>query len=240
MHGVAQALVPGITGWVDSGFAMPNSPLDMWKGQWKGGGNFLSHTVEGMVNSGPLGKLVHLATGYRLDLPSFDIPAQQQMGAAAFDTGMITLSVMAPEARLPALNGAGRVANSPATITAYRVEGNIAPNHRLLISETGEASIVPGNDNVIWLNFGQESRAMSYLQRKIDAGLPGAQLKSFEVDAALVERLRVDAVPERLARMNPNKPIISADPYPDQFGLPKSYFEDLLNSVKPGTGKNGH
>jgi hypothetical protein len=119
MHGVAQALVPGITGWVDSGFAMPNSPLDMWKGQWKGGGNFLSHTVEGMINSGPLGKLVHLATGYRLDLPSFDIPAQQQMGAAAFDAGMITLSVVAPEARLPALNWAGRVANSESQV-AYR------------------------------------------------------------------------------------------------------------------------
>ncbi|MEA9566900.1 MULTISPECIES: hypothetical protein [unclassified Xanthomonas] len=127
-----------------------------------------------------------------------------------------------------------------ATIVAYRVEGSIEPNHRLLISETGEVSLVPGNENVIWLNFGKESRATSYLQRKIDAGLPGAQLKLFEVDASFVERLRGDAVPEQLARMNPNKPIVSADPYPDQFGLPKSYFEDLLNSVKQGTGKNGH
>lgn len=132
------------------------------------------------------------------------------------------------------------VANSRPTITAYRVEGNIAPNHRLLINEAGDVSLVPGNENVIWLNFGQESRAMSYLQRKIDAGLPGAQLKSFEFDASLVERLRVNAVPERLARLNPDRPIISADPYPDQFGLPRSYFEDLMNSIRPGTGKNGH
>ncbi len=126
------------------------------------------------------------------------------------------------------------------SVTTYRVEGDVAPNHRLLISETGEVSLVPGNQNMIWLNFGQESRATSYLQQKINAGLPGAQLKSFEVDASFVEKIRADAVPEGLARMNPNKPIISADPYPDQFGIPKDYFEHLLNSIKPGTGKNGH
>jgi hypothetical protein len=85
----------------------------------------------------------------------------------------------------------------------------------------------------------QEGRATQYLQTKIEKGLPGAELKSFEADTAFLERLRVEAVEERFARNYPGRPIISRDPYPDQYGIPKSYFDDLLKSIQQGTGKNG-
>jgi len=123
------------------------------------------------------------------------------------------------------------------TVTTFRVEG--IPNQRIMISEAGEISLVPSNESVIWLNFGQEGRASSYLQTKIDKGLPGAELKSFDVDSAFVDKIRADAVPERFARQYPDRPIISRDPYPDQFGLPKAYFDNLINSITQGTGKRG-
>ncbi|MCE1182633.1 MAG: hypothetical protein LWW81_10075 [Rhodocyclales bacterium] len=92
---------------------------------------------------------------------------------------------------------------------------------------------------MVWVNFGQGGRATQYLETKIGQGLPGAELKSFEVDASFLERVRADAVAEKFARQNPGKPIISRDPYPDQFGIPKTYFDDFMKSIKPGTGKSG-
>ncbi|MCP1290406.1 LysM peptidoglycan-binding domain-containing protein [Chromobacterium sp. S0633] len=122
-------------------------------------------------------------------------------------------------------------------VKAYRVEGT--PNQRFVISEYGQVSLVPGNNSVVWLNFGQEGRATQYLQTKIEKGLPGAELKSFDVDLNLVKKIRTEAVPERFARQYPDKPIVSRDPYPDQFGLPKAYFDELMKSISQGTGRIG-
>ena len=123
------------------------------------------------------------------------------------------------------------------TVTTFRVEGK--PNQRIMIDETGDVSLVPDNSSVIWLNFGQDGRSVSYLQAKIAKGLPGAEIKSFDVDSAFLAKVRAEAVPEKFARQYPGRPIISSDPYPNQFGLPKEYFDDLLNSIVKGSGKNG-
>lgn len=122
-----------------------------------------------------------------------------------------------------------------ARVTVFRVEG--APNARFAIDDVGNVALEPGNKTV-WLNFGQEGRAMSYLDRKVADGLPGAQLKSFEIDARFLDEIRSTAVPESLARRNPGAPIISRDPYPDQFGLRPDQFQRLMESVFQGTGKN--
>jgi len=106
-------------------------------------------------------------------------------------------------------SGAGRV-------TVYRVEGT--PNARFAINEQGHVMIEPGS-NAIWLNFGRERRAINYFNRKVAAGLPGPRLKSFEVDSRFLDELRSAAIPERLAKKSPSAPIISRDPYPDQFGI---------------------
>lgn len=125
----------------------------------------------------------------------------------------------------------------PETFTAHRVEG--IPNQRINVDVDGNISLVPDNTNRVWVNFGQTDRATSYLARKIDAGLPGAELKSFEVDGNFVLKLRQNAIPERLARQYPDLPIISRDPFPDQFALPKNYFDEFLNSINQGTGRRG-
>jgi hypothetical protein len=98
-------------------------------------------------------------------------------------------------------------------------------------------SIAPG-DKTIWLNFGQESRASNYFGTKIADGLPGAQLKSFDIDPKFLNEIRSTAVPENLARRNPGSPIISRDPYPNQFGIRSDQFQKLRESIKQGSGKN--
>ena len=119
-------------------------------------------------------------------------------------------------------------------MTVFRVEGT--PNARFSIDDLGNVALEPGN-KTIWLNFGQKGRAMSYLDRKVAEGLPDAHLKSFEVDAGLLDEIRATAVPENLARRNPGAPIISRDPFPDQYGLRPEQFQRLMEFVYQGTGK---
>lgn len=119
-------------------------------------------------------------------------------------------------------------------VTVFRVEGS--NNSRFAINSIGNISIEPGT-KTIWLNFGQEGRAFSYLERKISDGLPGAHIKSFDVDAKFLERIRSAAVPENVARRSPGSPIISRDPFPDQYGLKPEQFQDLMNSFYKGSGR---
>lgn len=123
----------------------------------------------------------------------------------------------------------------PGRVTVFRVEGT--PNARFAIDDIGNVALEPGN-KTIWLNFGQEGRGLSYLDRKVADGLPGAHMKSFDVDPRFLDEIRATAVPESLARRNPGAPIISRDPFPDQYGLRPDQFQRLMESVYQGTGKN--
>ncbi|MHB1117843.1 hemagglutinin repeat-containing protein [Sideroxydans sp.] len=123
-------------------------------------------------------------------------------------------------------------------VTAYRVEG--IPNQRLSIDDGGNVSLVPGNNSTIWLNFGETNRAVDYFSRKVSQDLPGAQLKSFEIESAFLQQVQNSAVPEQFARQFPNNPIISADPFPNQFGIRQTQFQQLLDSIQQGTGTNGN
>ncbi|MCW0461894.1 hypothetical protein NB717_002962 [Xanthomonas sacchari] len=99
VRGIA-GLVPNLRTWAENGYPLPDSSLDMTFGQWKGGINFLSDSTEGLANMSQVGVLTHVLTGYRMDLPRFEIPADQQMGAAMFDVGMAVVSAVAPETRV--------------------------------------------------------------------------------------------------------------------------------------------
>lgn len=141
---------------------------------------------------------------------------------------------------VPVVTGSlvGRLLAEPNYVTVYRVEG--IPNQRLSIDGVGNVSIIPGNNNTIWLNFGEADRAIDYFSRKVSQDLPGAQLKSFEVEPTFLQQIQNSAVPEQFARRFPNNPIISADPFPNQFGIRQTQFQQLLDSIQQGTGKNGH
>ena len=69
------------------------------------------------------------------------------------------------------------------------------------------------------------------------SGLPGAKIKSFEVPKSFLDDLRAAAVPERMARQFPNRPII-VDPTKaaDQFGLRAEQIKALQKAIIQGTG----
>jgi hypothetical protein len=84
--------------------------------------------------------------------------------------------------------------------------------------------------NDLWLNFGDEARAYQFLQQRLSSGLAGAEatvIKAIQVPRSFLNRIRAYAVPEKARAAFPNNPVRSADPFPDQFGLPKSWIEEL-------------
>jgi hypothetical protein len=117
------------------------------------------------------------------------------------------------------------------------VEGST--NQRLIIDDAGNVSLAPDNNNTIWLNFGEAGRANDYFATKLAQGLPDAQLKPFDINPSFLEQVQNDAVPEQFARSFPSQPIISADPFPNQFGIRQNQFQQLLDSIYQGSGKNG-
>lgn len=103
----------------------------------------------------------------------------------------------------------------------------------LAMSQLPQATTTP-----IWLNFGESGRAVDYLSTKVSQGLPDATLKSFDIAPDFLEQVQSQAVPEQFARSFPTSPIISADPFPNQFGIRQNQFQQLLDSIYQGTGKN--
>ncbi|WP_165359304.1 hemagglutinin repeat-containing protein [Achromobacter agilis] len=121
-------------------------------------------------------------------------------------------------------------------VRVFRVEG--APNTRILLGEGGTVGVLE-NGSTLWLNFGSRARAEEYLGQKVVKGLPEATVKSFEVPKSLLDDIRASAVPESMAKQFPDRPIISRDPAPDQFGLRQDQIKELLEKVIQGTGREG-
>lgn len=122
-------------------------------------------------------------------------------------------------------------------VTVYRVEGS--SNARLIVGKGGKVGIVD-NDNVLFLTFGNKSRAMDFLGKRVAQGLDGAGVKQFRVSREFVDRLRFSAVPEREAAAYPNSPIqVDVRRTFDSFGLRPSQVRDLIDEIIPGSGKAG-
>jgi filamentous hemagglutinin len=121
-------------------------------------------------------------------------------------------------------------------VRVFRVEGT--PNTRILLGEGGAVGIVE-DGTTLWLNFGSKARAEQYLSQKIAKGLPDATVKSFDVPKSLLDDIRASAVPESMAKQFPNRPIISRDPAPNQFGLRPDQIKELLDRIIQGTGREG-
>jgi filamentous hemagglutinin len=123
------------------------------------------------------------------------------------------------------------------TVRVFRVEGT--PNTRVLIGDAGEVAIVDASKS-LFLNFGSRARAEQYLAQKLAKGLPGAEVKSFEVPKSFVDELRASAVPEALAGQNPGKPlIVDVTKAADQLGLRPEQIEALKKVIIQGTGRTG-
>jgi len=107
-----------------------------------------------------------------------------------------------------------------------------------LIGEAGEVAIV--GDQTLFLNFGSRARAEEFLARRIDQGMPGATVRSFEVPRSFVDELRAIAVRETQAAAFPGRPlVVDVTKAPDQFGLRPEQIEALRRAIIQGTGQEG-
>jgi hypothetical protein len=121
-----------------------------------------------------------------------------------------------------------------ATVQVFRVEG--AANTRVLISEAGEVALE--GSHTLFLNFGQRTRAIEFFNKRLSQGLDDVKIKEFEVPKSFLDDLRTNAVPERLARSNPNSPIrVDVTKAPDQYGLRREQIEQLRQTIIQGSGK---
>jgi RHS repeat-associated protein len=130
-----------------------------------------------------------------------------------------------------------RVVAPSNNVRVFRVEGT--PNSHVVIGEGGMVAIKEGNQTVFF-NFGSKARAEQYLAQKIEKGLPGATVKSFEVPRSFLDDLRASAVSERRARLLPDRPfIVDVTKAADQFGLRPEQIEALRRAIIQGTGQEG-
>jgi len=116
----------------------------------------------------------------------------------------------------------------------FRVEGKV--NQRISILEGGLVEI--SGDNMLFLNFGDEQRALEFFEKRIAQGMDDATIKSFDVPGEFLDYLREIAVPEQLAREFPGSPIVvDITKAADQFGLRWEQIEQLIEVIIQGSGE---
>jgi RHS repeat-associated protein len=109
-------------------------------------------------------------------------------------------------------------------VKVFRVEGRA--NQRLLTGPGG-ALTVEGSQT-LFLNFGNEARALDFLGQRLAQGRSDSVIKSFQVPRSFLDDLARTAVPERLGRMFPDSPIIvDTTRASNQFGLRPPQIEAL-------------
>jgi len=120
------------------------------------------------------------------------------------------------------------------TVKVYRVEGTA--NTRLNISDSGDVSII--GDKELYLNFGDEQRALDFYQRRLDQGMQDVSLQSFEVDSDFLDQVRQSAVPQSVGKLFPEQPqAVDVTVANDQFGFPSNWFSIIENHMMPGSGR---
>ncbi|CAD6548933.1 hypothetical protein [Paraburkholderia metrosideri] len=198
---------------------VPKLPVNLALNAFEGGVSLLSGALPGTPDYVPF-------------LEGAKIPYNSEASSyAEFGVGLL-------------LGGRGvGAAREPSTITVFRVEGE--GNRRLFIDEaTGSVSIPPvfankgrGDERNLYLNFGDEARAQSFLGQRLQQ-FPDNTIKTFTVPKSFVDQLRTSAVEESRRSINPGKPVV-ADPTKarDQFGLSQQQIEQLRRVIIPGSGK---
>ena len=116
---------------------------------------------------------------------------------------------------------------------AFRVEG--AANQRIAIDAAG--NVAAQGDNALFLNFGDASRAQSFLGQRLGQGFDDSVIRAFDVPTSFVDDLGRSAVPESLARQFPTSPfLVDTTKAANQFGLRVPQIQSLNSSIVQGTG----
>jgi len=122
-------------------------------------------------------------------------------------------------------------------VNVHRVEGR--GNERIRIDPAGNVTI-NGRRRCLFLNFGSINRAEELLAQRRRKGFDDNVIKSFDVDAEFLDRLRRIAVAEedtrRLGSLTFRCDVSRA---PDQYGLRRAQIDELIPHIVPGSGRAG-
>ena len=89
-------------------------------------------------------------------------------------------------------------------------------------------------DSRLHVTFDDLGRAQAY----VADNRPGAHIIAFDIDPAFVSRVRENAVPQDLGRSFPDAPqIVDPTKTESSFGLPFSWFDDLVDASIDGSGR---
>ncbi|WP_234329526.1 MULTISPECIES: RHS repeat-associated core domain-containing protein [unclassified Streptomyces] len=142
-----------------------------------------------------------------------------------------TVSLFGP---LIGLRGAPGV--EPGIVKVYRIDGE-GKYARIKVSN-GYPLVKNWTKQPIFLNFGHDKRATSYLARRLGQYGEGShRMITFQVDREYLNYLRENAVPERLKRKYPDSPLLVDRKYPDQYGLRPEQTRMMFDYIIPGTAK---
>jgi hypothetical protein len=99
-----------------------------------------------------------------------------------------------------------------------------------------EGRVAITGDDMLFVNLGQKQRAVEFLVKRGET----AELVQFEVTAEFAAKLRSQAVAQRLGRQYPGRPqVVDEFRARDQFGIPSSWFDELLDNIVPGSFRVG-
>ncbi|MGW7386752.1 RHS repeat-associated core domain-containing protein [Streptomyces sp. NPDC054794] len=142
-----------------------------------------------------------------------------------------TISLFGP---LIGLRGAPGV--EPGVVKVYRADGE--GKYARIKIRNGYPLIKNADKQVIFLNFGNDQRATSYLARRVDQYGGGShRMITFQVDREYLNYLRNNAVPERMARKYPDSPLVVDRKYSDQYGLRPEQTKMMFDYIIPGTAQ---
>ncbi|XLS30043.1 hypothetical protein ACJD0Z_04280 [Flavobacteriaceae bacterium M23B6Z8] len=81
---------------------------------------------------------------------------------------------------------------------------------------------------MLFITFDDQARAVQFMQKRGD----NAELISFNVNSEFADKIRSNAVPQRLGRLFPGSPQqVDQSITNNSFGIPKEYFDDLLKNI---------
>ncbi|MEV7314528.1 RHS repeat-associated core domain-containing protein [Streptomyces microflavus] len=130
----------------------------------------------------------------------------------------------------------GRPGVEPGVVQVYRVEGTGKGTNQRIVIRNGYP-IVKNTKKMLFLNLGNKKRAGSYLARKQDEHGENSQMVTFQVDREFLNYLRKNAVIEKMAKKNPDAPLVVDRKYSDQYGLRAEHTQMMFDHIIPGTAK---
>jgi hypothetical protein len=113
-------------------------------------------------------------------------------------------------------------------VKMYRVQGSNLPNaSKVRIRDEGGKISIDGDD-MLYVTFHDKNRAMEFMKKRGD----GAQLFEASVKKEFYQRIRDEAVSQKVGKMFPGRPQqVDVTRTQNSYGIPKEYFNDLLNSI---------